>query len=69
MGDGLFSQTAESFGVSAQIGSGVVRGGPEVRFHEATVPPGLHEGSKRFCEGCGVVRALTRAPHAAGDIT
>ena len=30
----LFSPTAESFVVSAQIGSGVVRGDPEVRFHE-----------------------------------
>ena len=29
-----FSPTAESFGVLAQIGSGVVRGGHEVRFHE-----------------------------------
>ena len=37
-----FSPTAESFGVSAQIGSGVVRGGPEVRFHEGStrVPRG-----------------------------
>ena len=36
-----FSPTAESFEVSAQIGSGVVRGGPEVRFHEGStrVPP------------------------------
>ena len=34
--------TAASFGVLAQIGSGVVRGGPEVRFHEGStrVPPG-----------------------------
>ena len=41
----LFSPTAESFGVSAQIGSGVVRGGPEVRFHEGStrVPPRFHE--------------------------
>ena len=83
--------TAESFGVSAQIGSGVVRGGPEVRFHEGStrvprgfhqgstgVPPGFHQGSTRvprtrvptrFCKGCGVVRALKRAPHAVGDIT
>ena len=39
--DDIFSPTAESFGVSAQIGSGVVRGGPEVRFHEGStrVPP------------------------------
>ena len=35
-----FSPTAESFGVSAQIG--VVRGGLEVRFHQGStrVPPG-----------------------------
>ena len=76
----FFAPTAaESFGVSAQIGSGVVRGGPEVRFHEGStrVPRGfhqgstrvLHEGSARFCEGCGVVRAPKRAPHAVGDIT
>ena len=67
----FFSPTAESFGVSAQIGSGVVRGGPEVRFHEGStrVPPKFHEGSTRFCEGCGVVRALKRAPHAVGDVT
>ena len=40
-----FSPTAESFGVSAQIGSGVVRGGPEARFHEGStrVPRGFHE--------------------------
>ena len=31
-----FSPTAESFGVSAQIGAGVVRGGPEARFHEGS---------------------------------
>ena len=35
----VFSPTAESFGVSAQIGSGVVLGGREV--------------STRFCEGSG----------------
>ena len=65
------SPTAESVGVSAQIGSGVVRGGPEVRFHQGStrVPPGFHQGSTRFCEGCGGVRALKRAPHAVGDIT
>ena len=63
--------TAESFGVSAQIGSGGGRGGPEVRFHEGStrVPPGFHDGSTRFCEGFGVVRALKRAPHAVGDFT
>ena len=54
-----FSQQLKALG-SAQIGSGVVRGGPEVRFHE---------GSTRICEACGVVRALKRAPHAVGDIT
>ena len=38
-----FFPTAESFGVSAQIGSGAVRGGPD---HEGStrVPPGFHEG-------------------------
>ena len=53
------SPKAESFGVSAQTGSGVVRGGPEGRFHEGStrVPRGFHD-STRFCEGCGVVRAL-----------
>ena len=41
----FFSPTAESFGVSAQIGSGVVRGGPEVRFHQGStrVPRRFHE--------------------------
>ena len=40
----VFSPTAESFGVSAQIGSGVVRGDREVRFHEGStrVPPEFH---------------------------
>ena len=48
-----YSSTAESFGVSAQIGSGVVRGGPEVRFHEGStrVPPGFHQGSTRVAPG------------------
>ena len=32
----FFPPTAESFGVSAQIGFGVVRGGPEVRSHEGS---------------------------------
>ena len=55
----LFFPTAESFGVSACLSpdrlrdSGVVRGGPEVRFSQA---------STRFCEGCGM-RALKRTPH------
>ena len=53
----LFSPTAESFGVSAQIGSGVVRGGPEVRFHEGStkVSQGFHKGSTGFH---GVLRGL-----------
>ena len=40
-----YSPTAESFGVSAQIGSTMVRGGPEVRFHEGStgLPRGFHE--------------------------
>ena len=29
--------------------------------------PQFHQGSTRFCEGCGVVRALKSAPHAVGD--
>ena len=39
-------------GVSAQIGFGVVPGGPEVGFHEGStrVPPGFHEGSARAAE-------------------
>ena len=66
-----FSPTTNNFRVSAQIGSPVVRGGPEVKFYEGStrvppgstrVPQGFHEGSPRFCEGCGV-------PHAVGDIT
>ena len=65
---GLFSPTAESFGVSAQIGSGVVRGGLEVRFHEGStrVPPDFHEVLQGLRGGA---RALKRAPHAFGDIT
>ena len=39
------SPTAESFGVSAQTGAGVVRGGPNVRFYQGStrVPPGFNE--------------------------
>ena len=57
--------------VSAQIGCGVVRGGPELKFHEGStkVPPGFQQDSTRFCEGCGVVRTLKRAPYSVGDIT
>ena len=55
----FFSPTAESFGVSAQIGSGVVRGDPELRFHQGSppgfhqgrVPPGFHQGSTRVPPG------------------
>ena len=62
-----FSPTAESFGVAGQIGSGVVGGGPEVRFHEGSsrVPRGFHEVLRGLREG----RALKRALHAVGDIT
>ena len=41
----LFPPTAESFGGSAQIGSGVVRGGPDIRFHQ---------GSTRVPQGSGL---------------
>ena len=49
----VFSPTAENFGVSAQIGSGVVRGAHEVRFHQGStrVPPGFHQGSTRVPRG------------------
>ena len=46
----LCSPTAGSFGVSAQIGSGVVRGSLEVRFHEGST----------MRKGCGVVRGGLR---------
>ena len=51
----VFSPTAESFGVSAQIGSGVVRGGPEVRFHEGStrVPPEFHQVLRGLRGGLG----------------
>ena len=52
------SPTAESDGVSAQIGSGVGWGGSEVRFRG--VPRGFRENSARVLqklrEGSGVVR-------------
>ena len=59
-----FSPTVESCGVSAQIGSGVVRGGAEVRFHQ--VPPGFHQSSTRVLPGfrqgsTSVPRSSTRA--------
>ena len=52
-----FAPKAESFGVSAQMRSGVVRGGPEGRFHQGStrVPRGFHEGSTGFHE---VLRGL-----------
>ena len=45
--------TAESFVVSAQIGSGVVLGGPEARFYQGStsVPPGFHQGFSRVLAG------------------
>ena len=41
------------FSSTAQVGSGVVRGGPEVRFHEGftRVPRGFHQGSTRVPRG------------------
>ena len=47
----LFIQTSESFGVSAEIGSGVVRGGPDIRFHEgcSRVPRGSAR-ARGWCE-------------------
>ena len=46
-----FSPTAESFGVSAQISSGVVRGSPQVRLHEVStrVPRGFARAAG-WCE-------------------
>ena len=69
-----FSPTAESFGVSAQIGSRVVRGGPVVRFHQGStrVPPGFHEGSTRVHEvlrglrGGASTKKSTASPTAKG---
>ena len=48
----VFPLTAESFGISAQIGSRVVRSGPEVGFHEGStrVPQGFHN---QFRKGYG----------------
>ena len=51
--------SAESFGVSAQIGSGAVRGGSEVRFRR------VRKGFAGFREGSLKVQQ----PHAVGDIT
>ena len=47
----FFSPTAESFGVSGQIGSGVVWGGPEVRFHQGSTRGPCHQGSTRVPPG------------------
>ena len=64
----FFSPAAESFEVSAQIGSGVVRGGPEEG--STRVAPGFHQSSMRVLQGFHeVLRGLKRAPHAVGDIT
>ena len=54
-------------GVSAQIGSGVVRGGPAVRFHEGStrVPPAFHEVLRGLRGGA----STKKSPHAVGDIT
>ena len=65
------SPTAESFGVSAQIGSGVVRGGPEVRFHKGStsvnrVPPGFHKGSTRVPPGFH--EGSTRVPRGSARL-
>ena len=48
----VFPQQLKAW-VPAQIGSGVVRGGPEVRFHEGStrVPPRFHESSTRVPPG------------------
>ena len=54
--EGPCSPTAGSFGVSAQIGSGVVRGGPEVRFHK-----GFHRGFTRVPRGSA--RAVAWCDH------
>ena len=54
--------TAESFGVSAHIGSGVVRGGPEIRFHEGSTRSTVPQGSARAAGWC-------EHTHAVGDIT
>ena len=50
---------AESFGVSAQIGPGVVQGGPQVRFHEGSsrVPPGFHEVLRGLRGGASTKRS------------
>ena len=54
------SLTAESLGVSAQIGAGAVRGGPESvlrGFHEGSTSRVVgHQISTVFCKGCGMVR-------------
>ena len=62
LGSTFLSPTAESFGVSAQIGSELVWGSPEVRFHEGStrVPPGFQEvlrglrggASTKKCPAC-----------------
>ena len=58
----MFFPTAESFGVSAQIGSGVVRGGAEVRFHEGSirVPAGFREVSRGLRGGASTKKSTAR---------
>ena len=49
-----------NFGVSAQIGSGVVRGGPEVRFHEdSTRVRGFHEALRGLRGGASTKKSTT----------
>ena len=64
----VFSPTADSFGVSAQIGSGVVWGGPEVRFHEGStrvpprftrVPRGFHEVLRGLHAECRMLLGIS----------
>ena len=58
----FFPPTAESFGVSAQIGSWMVRGSPEVRFHEGftRVPPGFHEVLRGLRGGAKTKKSTAR---------
>ena len=62
----FYSPTAESFAASAQTGSGVVLGSPEVRFHQASnrLPPGCHQGATRVPSGFHeVLRGLRGCEH------
>ena len=70
---GGVSPTAESFGVSAQIGFGGVRGGPGRGFYQGStrVPPEFHQGSTRVPPGFhqGSTRVLRGSARAAGWCT